>query len=263
MVNFNPANQLRFLQSTPYNPNRPLFIYLPGMDGSGLLLRSQIPALESKFEIRCVSIPVTDRSGWIYLAKQVIELLEQERTANPRRSIYLCGESFGGCLAMQVMVSNPQLFTRIILINPASAFHLRPWLHWASQYTNFIPAFVYSLTTTGFISILASLPRIPPENRDLLFQVINSIPPPTVFWRIEMLRNFSIPPEQLRRIYKPILLVASGGDRLLPSIAEAQRLTELFPNASISILPNSGHACLIEGEVNLYEIIKQADFLDD
>lgn len=260
MQNANSTSQLDFLQPTPHQPQKPLFVYLPGMDGSGLLLRSQIPYLEPWFEIRCLAIPTDDRSDWSALTQRVIDFVSQEQTINPQRAIYLCGESFGGCLAMQAFTTAPQLFTRVILINPASAFQLLPWLNWTSQYVNLIPDFIYNWTTVGFISILAALPRISQSDRDYLMSVICTIPPQTVFWRIFMLRKFAIPPEKLRRFYKPVLLVVSLCDRLLPSVEEAQRLQDLLPNVHLRTLPNSGHACLIERDTNLYNLIEQAGF---
>ena len=46
---------------------------------------------------------------------------------------------------------------------------------------------------------------------------------------------------------------------LLPSVQEAQRLINIFPHGKISILPNSGHACLLEKDINLYQIIQDSD----
>ncbi|MFM6099124.1 MAG: alpha/beta hydrolase, partial [Dolichospermum sp.] len=50
-------------------------------------------------------------------------------------------------------------------------------------------------------------------------------------------------------------------DRLLPSVTEITRLANILPNSKTFILPNSGHACLLEEDVNLYQILKDNDFL--
>ncbi|MGB3768893.1 MAG: alpha/beta hydrolase, partial [Phormidesmis sp.] len=54
----------------------------------------------------------------------------------------------------------------------------------------------------------------------------------------------------------PVLLVGSAGDRILPSVAEARRLSRIFPSAQMVTLPYSGHACLAERDVNLDEIMR-------
>ena len=42
------------------------------------------------------------------------------------------------------------------------------------------------------------------------------------------------------------LLIASGEDRLLPSLTEAVRLQSLLPSAQRVVLPDSGHTALLE-----------------
>ena len=48
----------------------------------------------------------------------------------------------------------------------------------------------------------------------------------------------------MRRV--PTLLVASAGDRLLPSLTESARLQRLIPGAQRLVLPDSGHTALLE-----------------
>lgn len=48
---------------------------------------------------------------WDVLAEKVLELIHAELEKSPRRSVYLCGEFFGGCLAMKVALRSPELLT--------------------------------------------------------------------------------------------------------------------------------------------------------
>jgi pimeloyl-ACP methyl ester carboxylesterase len=64
----------------------------------------------------------------------------------------------------------------------------------------------------------------------------------------------------LRAIAQPTLVIASGSDRLLPSIAEGKLLVKVIPNAKMVKLANSGHACLLETDVDLYEMMKTHNF---
>jgi pimeloyl-ACP methyl ester carboxylesterase len=50
-------------------------------------------------------------------------------------------------------------------------------------------------------------------------------------------------------------------DRLLPSLTEAYRLKANFQKAKVVVLPESGHTCLLEADVNLYRIMDQHGFL--
>ena len=75
------------------------------------------------------------------------------------------------------------------------------------------------------------------------------------------MKEFDVSDNQLRRINQPVLVLAGAADRLLPSLSEAEHLVKALPNAEMVVLPHSGHACLLERDVNLYEIIKERKFL--
>ncbi|MBE9229108.1 alpha/beta hydrolase [Phormidium sp. LEGE 05292] len=252
-----------FLTPTRIKPELPLFIFLPGMDGTGQLLRCQTAGLEQGFDIRCLAIPPDDLTDWDGLVKQVINLIEAELKKNPRQSVYLCGESFGGCLAMKVAVKAPWLFEKIILVNPASSMSRRPWMYAAIPLTQWVPGYFYNLGSLIGLPVLAAMGRIAPSDRQALVQAVQIVPQKTSIWRLSLLRDFQINPNQLRRITQPVFLIGSGADRLLPSVAEVEYLLEHFPNAKMTILPDSGHACLLETDVNLYEILRQNDFLPE
>ena len=44
----------------------------------------------------------------------------------------------------------------------------------------------------------------------------------------------------------PTLVVASAGDKLLPSLSESARLQRLMPRCQRVVLPDSGHTALLE-----------------
>ncbi|MCC5668981.1 alpha/beta hydrolase [Nostoc sp. CHAB 5784] len=257
-VELNPC----FLTPKRVKPEYPLLVYLPGMDGTGQLLRSQTAGLETGFDVRCLAIPRKDLNTWDVLAKSVLDLIYAELEKSPHRPVYLCGESFGGCLAMKVAIQTPDLFKRIILINPASSFRLRPWLNWASQLTYLVPSELYDVGALGLLPFLASLPRISQSDRHELLKTMRSVPSETVHWRLSLLREFEVDNKQLGRLTQPVLLIAGGSDRLLPSVTEVKRIGNILPNTKIVVLPNCGHACLLEKDINLYEILKDNDFLE-
>lgn len=250
-----------FLTPRLLQPDYPLFIFLPGMDGTGQLLRSQTTGLETGFDVRCLAIPPTDLTTWEDLTEQVVELIHQELKDFPDRVVYLCGESFGGCLAMKVALHSPHLFKRIILINPASSFRRWPLMSWGGAITSRLPEPFYRLTSMGLLLWLANLDRIAPGDRQALWQAVQSVPQETSAWRLSLLNEFTISVAQLRQITQPVLLLASAADHLLPSVPEAQELAQHLPNVKLIILPDSGHACLLEATINLYDIMQKCNFL--
>lgn len=70
------------------------------------------------FEVRCLHIPVYDRSPFEGLVKFVEETVRLEHSLSPKKPIYLVGDSFGGCLSLAVAARNPTIDLVVILVNP-------------------------------------------------------------------------------------------------------------------------------------------------
>ncbi|NEQ23214.1 MAG: alpha/beta hydrolase, partial [Microcoleus sp. SIO2G3] len=176
--------------------------------------------------------------------------------------VYLCGESFGACLAIKVALHSPHLFRRVILVNPASSFHRRPWIQWTTEVTRLLPEPLYRASCVAFMPFLASLGQVESPDRRALLKAMLSVTQASSVWRLSLLSQFNVTRSQLQRIQQPVLVIASDGDRVLPSRPEAELLVREFPNARMYILPNSGHACLLESGVNLYQILEQCRFIE-
>lgn len=259
----NSAKCLRFLRPREPKPTYPLFIFLPGMDGAGKLLEKQADRLESAFDIRCLSIPPDDLTDWTGLVEQTANLIQAEQQLAKARPIYLCGESFGGCLALKLAAYSPGLFDRMILVNPASSFSHQPAMSWGATVTQWLPAPLYRLSAIGLLPFLISLERVNPQTRMALLAAMQAVTPESAAWRLSLLSQFSLDHLPLSQIAQPVLVIASKADRLLPSDAEADRLVRYLPNAQKTVLAKSGHACLLETEVNLDAILRAYSFLDD
>lgn len=241
--------------------NLPLFIYIPGLDGTGELLQIQEKKLAANFALRCLSIPANHLGDWQVLAAETIELIERELQFDPQRLIYLCGESFGGCLAIKVALMAPNLIQRLVLANPASSFNQRPLLGWGVDLIRWMPPWIHGYSAVGLLPFLAELSRIEPNDRRALITAMRYLSPQQVSRRLSLLRDFEVSPAELRGITTPTLILAGAADRLLPSVEEARRLTALLSEARMEILPDSGHACLLEKEIDLYSILSQQSFL--
>ncbi|MHC5610075.1 MAG: alpha/beta fold hydrolase [Nostoc sp.] len=250
-----------FLTPELSNSNYPLFVFLPGMDETGKeLMYIQTAGLEAAFDVRCFVIPPDVLTSWDEMAEKVVALTKIELEKVPRSHVYLCGESFGGCLALKVLEKFPQLFTKIILINSASSFHRVPWLNLGSLLFPYTPQLFYKISSFLSLSFLANLSRISPTARQALSKSTSSAPQETANQRLSLMREFDVDENKLSQITQPVLLIGSRNDRLLPSEAEAQYLSNIFPNHQIITLPHSGHACLVERDVNLYQLLLSANF---
>lgn len=252
-------NSSRFLQLTPPRPDAPLFVLLPGMDGTGQLYRNQL-GLQADFDVRCLSIPPDDVSSWEGLALQTARLIKQEKEAHPDRPVYLCGESFGGCLALKLARYVPDSFDYLILVNPASSFSRQFWMRYGADLARLIPPPLFNLSGYGLVPWLISLDRVSPENRQALYDAMQSVSQASAAWRLSLVTHFDLDELPLHRLRQPTLVIAAGCDRLLPSVDEADRLVDRLPNAHKVVLPHSGHACLLETDICLAQILKAEQF---
>ena len=252
---------MNLLKNQPSKPDRPLLIFLPGLDETGKeMISLQTRSLDA-FDVRSFIIPPDDLDDWDSLAQTAIALTKAELALVPRMSVYLCGESFGGSIALKVILKAPELFNRIILINPASSFHRVPWLDLGSLLFPLTPNFFYNFSAILSLPFLAPLNRLSTEARVALKNSAKSAPKHTAQKRIAMMRDFQVDESGLQQINQPVLLIGSEKDRILPSVAEVKRLAKIFPHSEVVTLPYSGHACLIETDINLYEIMKANNFV--
>lgn len=254
---------LRLLACTSVIASRPLFVFLPGMDGSGALLQPQVAGLSTGFDIRYLSIPPDDLRGWDELTEQVAALIRIEQQRHPGRMTTICGESFGGCLALRLITRYPKLCDQLILVNPASSAQRQPWIGACSSLTQLLPVPIYQLSTFSLCNLLIASHRVSRPRRHQLLAAMQAVRPQSAAWRLTMLRQFRLEHLPLDRVRQPVLILASEADRLLPSQREAKRLARLLPNTTIVHLPDSGHACLLEKQLNLSVILKVQDFWPD
>jgi pimeloyl-ACP methyl ester carboxylesterase len=257
------SKSLRLVACTPALPSRPLFVFLPGMDGSGALLQPQVTGLSTGFDIRCLSIPPDDLKGWDELSERVAALIRMEQQRHPGRTTTVCGESFGGCLALRLITRFPKLCDQLILVNPASSAQRQPWIGACSSLTQLLPTPIYHISTVSLCNLLIASHRVSRSTRHQLLAAMQAVKPQTAAWRLDLLRQFRLEDLSLDRVHQPVLILASKADRLLPSQREAKRLARFLPNSTIVQLPHSGHACLLEDQLNLAAILKSQDLCPD
>ncbi|MBD2258513.1 alpha/beta hydrolase [Pseudanabaena sp. FACHB-2040] len=255
-----PIKPLHLISPGPVNRNHPLLVFLPGMDGTGTLYVNQTQRLRQYFDIRCLVIPADDQTPWEGLVQQTVKLIKQDRQGRP---VYLCAESFGACLALQVVAHAPDLIDRLILINPASSFGRLPWFRWVASVAPWVSASAYHMGTLTLLPLLAALHRISDDNRSKLLTAMRSVSQRSAAWRMALLSQFRVEDLPLHTFRNPTLFIVGQADRLLPSLSEAKRLAEFLPGSQTHLLPLSGHACLLEQEVDLVTILQSTDMLPE
>ncbi|KAL1503359.1 hypothetical protein AB1Y20_011411 [Prymnesium parvum] len=273
-------------------PDRPVLLYLPGIEGSDMSLSRQRDELSRTFDVRWLTVPLEDRTPF----DEVVTLVRSaiERT-NSSRGVYVVGESFGGVLALSVALGStgraPSNLKGLVLINPATAVGkawpstLPPLLSALQALPDGISDAAYLALATPILTWMVGDPirlNTRPEDEELLpplrlaatlsrmteqlpqlLQLGSQLPLRTLAFRLPQLidaakRTNELP---LRKLSLPVDIIASAEDRVLPSVEEAKRLARRLPNANVIQLEGSGHVPLFEGQVSLSEIIRKSALL--
>ncbi|CAK7340881.1 unnamed protein product [Dovyalis caffra] len=187
----------------------PILLFCPGLDGVGLGLTLHHKALGKVFEVRCLHIPVYDRTPFEGLVKFVEETVRVEHALSPNKPIYLVGDSFGGCLALAVAARNPEIDLVLILANPATSFarsQLQPMfpilealpdeLHDAVPYLlSFVMGNPLKMAMVNIDSKLPPGLRIEQLSNNLtamlpsLSGLADIIPKDTLLWKLKLLKS--------------------------------------------------------------------------
>jgi pimeloyl-ACP methyl ester carboxylesterase len=246
-------DSVSFLQPRLIQPHLPLLVIFPGMDGTGTLFDKQIAGTVDRFDLRCLTIATNDLSSWSVLIDRAVHLILAALA--PGQQLYLCGESFGACFAMQVAQQLGTKIDRLVLINPASSFARFPLLAAGSALSGLLPDALYPLSAQILVNFLINQERVTPTARQHLLDAILSVQPQTAAWRLNLLRQFPVQEIVPKLVDIPILLIAGQLDRLLPSLLEVRILARMLPKSKMLLLPRSGHACLLERDIHLMDLI--------
>lgn len=255
----------------------PVLLFLPGMDGVGLGLILHHKPLGKVFEVRCLHIPVYDRTPFEGLVKFVEETVRLEHGLSPNKPIYLVGDSFGGSLALAVAARNPTIDLVLILVNPATSIgrsQLQPLLpilealpdefHVTVPYLlSFIMGDPVKMAMVNVDSMLPPALVVEQLSRNLtsllprLSGLADVIPKETLLWKLKLLKSAAAyANSRLHAVKAEVLVLASGKDGMLPSRDEAQRLWSSLKNCRVRYFKENGHTLLLEDGINLMTIIK-------
>ncbi|XP_037450681.1 acyltransferase-like protein At1g54570, chloroplastic [Triticum dicoccoides] len=264
----------------PAVEDAPLLLFLPGTDGVGMGLILHHKSLGKAFEVRCLHIPVNDRTPFEGLLQIVEKSIQYEHDLSPNRPIYLVGDSFGGCLALAAAARNPHIDLVLVLVNPATSFAKTPLqpilplleampsdLHVTVPYLlSFVMADPLKMAMVSIENNLS-----PPETLQklsesltsllpLLSQLADIIPRDALLWKLKLLKSgAAYANSRLHAVQAEVLFLASGKDNLLPSGEEADRLFKALKNCRVRYFKENGHTLLLEDGVNLLSVIKGAN----
>lgn len=237
----------------------PPLVFVAGLDGAPLAA-VQAARLRARYRITSIAHAPGVLTGWDALVADAAAVVAAEGPG-----VVLVGESFGAALALRVAAAAPAgAVARLVLVNSATALAADAPLAAATRLLPLLRAdgsgrVLYraaaEVLQRGFLT--GGGGALDPRASRVLD--IDRVPLETMLHRVALLRAFgeTFGDDCVARLVRvPTTLVASGNDRLLRSEAEMARLRTLLPNVEREVvLPGAAHACLLERDVDLAELV--------
>uniref|UniRef100_A0A0E0JIT0 Serine aminopeptidase S33 domain-containing protein n=1 Tax=Oryza punctata TaxID=4537 RepID=A0A0E0JIT0_ORYPU len=230
----------------------------------GLILHHK--SLGRVFEVRCLHIPVNDRTPFEGLLQTVENSIKYEHAMSPNRPIYLVGDSFGGCLALSVAA--PTSFAKtplqpILPVLEAMPSELHVTVPYLLSFVMGDPLKMAMVSVENNLSPPETLQKLSDSLTSmlpLLSELADIIPRDTLFWKLKLLKSgAAYTNSRLHAVQAEVLLLASGNDNLLPSGEEADKLFKSLKKCRVRYFKDNGHTLLLEDGVNLLSVIKGAN----
>ncbi len=228
----------------------PLLVLVPGIDGTGRLFHRQVPLLARSFRVVTYAL----RDSAVHMETLVDDLATIIARASPRgEPAVVCGESFGGAVALSLAISRPETVRALVVINSFARFLPQHRLHAAIAAVRLMPwgAMMLVRRLTAFrlhsrFTHRAEIRRFLTETRQATREGYLN--------RLRILTEYDAQPH-LARIARPALFVASDRDHLVPAVEQARSMAARVPGARVHVLVGHGHICLIAPGVDLARII--------
>lgn len=257
--------------------------YIPGIDGSGKSILSQVENIDEDGEwaLSSVKYPFGNRQSPQELASSILELIYDDAKGDP---VSIIGESMGGALA--VMVSHENIRRKrvqeqktldidlALMINPATCYKrsvARPlWEFLLSigftheQYTVLMP-FILLPFILDPDSVTQDIgPDLVPRLRNMLAalsKMADILPQDALSHRMGILSDCAMSGQELSELtheFGPneIGVISTVNDNLIPSLSENYRLQRYIPNIYSAVLPYGGHSPMFDKRFVLPDLLR-------
>lgn len=239
----------------------PPLVYVPGMDGTGLLFYRQAPALSRRF--RVASYRLRDEATTMdtlvadlhAVVRAVVRAAAPDGAQDGAPAV-LVGESFGGALAMSYALAHPERVRALVVLNSFPYFSPQHRLQLAIAGTRLMPwgAMRVVRRLTAFRLHSAHTHRT--EIRQFLRLTARTTRHGYVN-RLRILRTYDVR-ERLRALHVPTLYLAADQDHLIPSVSQAAIMAARAPAARMHVLAGHGHCSFLAPDVDLDAILREA-----
>jgi pimeloyl-ACP methyl ester carboxylesterase len=232
--------------------NREPFVYVCGIEGTGLNFFAQIPDLERDY---CIVSFQLRPEGSYGIEKLVEDVATIVRHAGFEKATFL-GESFGGLLTMATALAHPELFSRMILVNTFAWFRHRRWLNFGLMAYSTLPYKLVKIYRNRRSGDELFSDDMPDEHKKKFLENTADVPIEGYISRLKIIRDTDLRP-RLNEIKVPTLVVASTGDGMLDSMAHAEDMVSRIPQAKLKVIEGTGHTAMLSKNVRVRDWINE------
>jgi len=225
---------------TDTSTRNPLALLIPGLDGTGKFYERHLEALNGRYRALPWEYP---RCESFDFADLVEELGKATRDEEPG-SIAVVGESFGGPVAMHYVLRYPERVRTLLLINTFPSYRRRLRIRLACKLVPLLRVRGFSAIKDYVVDRTLRLEGIPEAERRRYSEIVSLVHMPAYRRRLELVREAALR-SRLREIRVPTVILASGRDKIVPSVEEARYMARLIPQSRMVVVPYAGHALLL------------------
>ena len=234
----------------------PPLVYVPGMDGTGQLFYTQIPALARDYTVATYRLRDDARD----MEALVADLTRVAETAAARadgsgRPAVLVAESFGGALAMSFALAHPARVRALVVLNSFPHFRPQLRLQLAVAAIRMMPWGVMRIVRRVTASRLHSRHTHRDEVRRFLALTARTTRRGYLN-RLRILRHYDVR-DRLAALRVPVLYLAADQDHLIPSVEQARLMAARARDATTLILHGHGHSCFLARSLDLHAILAE------
>lgn len=243
----------------PHDPARlhvqgegPPLLYVPGLDGTGLLFYRQTRVLAHRF--RVITFRLRDEAEDMDpLVADIARHLD--RVVPDGTPAVIVGESFGGALAMSFALAHPERVRQLVILNSFSRITPVFKLHLAIASMSVMPwrtmQIVRRLTAWRLHS--------PHTHKDEIRRFLLLTTATTRLGylnRLRILTRYDLR-ARLHELRVPTLYLAADQDHLIPSVPQATYMAARVPQATMRVLEGHGHGCFLAPDMDLDLLLQE------
>ncbi|MGJ7910412.1 alpha/beta fold hydrolase [Neobacillus sp. LXY-1] len=261
---YKPVNNIEvYYEFYPRENAEKTFILLHGFLSSTFTYRHMISLMKQNYQVLSIDLPPFGKSAkcnrYVYsyknLAQTVIKLIE---SFGIKKSIFI-GHSMGGQIVLNILHMVPDLAEKAVLLCSSSYLKRAKLPLILTSYLPYFHRFVkYYFARTGvkknLQSALYNQSIITDEMVDGYLQPFLQDEIFVALTRMLRHREGDLPPEILKQIKTPCLLIWGDHDQSMP-LEVGEKLNRDLINSELIVLKETGHALPEERPVEVYEYI--------